>query len=217
LKPMPQRRDEQTFTEIVAPVTRTGGFLIKSIFYSAPSQLIGQRLRVFTSTMTAFEAFSGRHPRRDPPGPWTQRWPSRPRHQLPPWSSQALEAANRKPCGSFDLPRQPVSPGLNTPRAWKVLQRTCQGGTPGRRMSICWFQLHISACEAETGASAGKQTRAGRVRSPRPWCCCWLQRPQHCQGMVAVAHPSLDSFDLLSWGQRMTAARSDIHTLPSIG
>jgi hypothetical protein len=28
------------------PVTRTGGFLVRSIFYSAPSQLIGQRLRV---------------------------------------------------------------------------------------------------------------------------------------------------------------------------
>jgi hypothetical protein len=42
---LPQRRTTD-FTEIVAPVTRTGGFLIKSIFYSAPSQLIGQRLRV---------------------------------------------------------------------------------------------------------------------------------------------------------------------------
>jgi len=32
LKPLPQRRTTD-FTEIAAPVTRTGGFLIKSIFY----------------------------------------------------------------------------------------------------------------------------------------------------------------------------------------
>jgi hypothetical protein len=34
------------FTEIVVQVVRTGGFLVKQIFYSAPSRLIGQRLRV---------------------------------------------------------------------------------------------------------------------------------------------------------------------------
>ena len=35
LKPLPQRRTTD-FTEIVVPVTRTGGFLIKSIFYEPP-------------------------------------------------------------------------------------------------------------------------------------------------------------------------------------
>jgi hypothetical protein len=44
LKPLPQRRTTD-FTEIVVPVSRTGGFLIKSIFYSAPSQLIGPDFR----------------------------------------------------------------------------------------------------------------------------------------------------------------------------
>lgn len=45
LRPLPARRTTD-FTEVVARVTRTGGFLVHSVFYSAPSQLIGQRLRV---------------------------------------------------------------------------------------------------------------------------------------------------------------------------
>ena len=45
LRPLPARRTTD-FTEAVARVTRTGGFLIHCVFYSAPSRLIGQRLRV---------------------------------------------------------------------------------------------------------------------------------------------------------------------------
>jgi len=45
LQPLPARRTAD-FTEIVVQVVRTGGFLEKQIFYSAPSRIIGQRLRV---------------------------------------------------------------------------------------------------------------------------------------------------------------------------
>ena len=49
LKPLPQRRTVEPKVRLRrnrlhrdrGPVTRTGGFLVKSIFYSAPSQLIG--------------------------------------------------------------------------------------------------------------------------------------------------------------------------------
>lgn len=44
LRPLPARRTTD-FTEIVVRVTRTGGFLVHSVFYSAPSRLIGQRRR----------------------------------------------------------------------------------------------------------------------------------------------------------------------------
>ena len=57
LKPLPARRTTD-FTETVVPVTRTGGFLVKSVFYSAPSQLIGQRLRVHVYD-DRIEAFLG--------------------------------------------------------------------------------------------------------------------------------------------------------------
>ena len=42
---LPPRRTTD-FVEIVAPVTRTGGFQAAGVFYSAPSRLIGHRLRV---------------------------------------------------------------------------------------------------------------------------------------------------------------------------
>lgn len=34
------------FTEVLSQLTKTGGFLIRQVFYPALSQLIGQRLRV---------------------------------------------------------------------------------------------------------------------------------------------------------------------------
>ena len=45
LRALPPRRTTD-FTELVARVTRTGGFLVHSVFYSAPARLIGHRLRV---------------------------------------------------------------------------------------------------------------------------------------------------------------------------
>ncbi|NHW28892.1 transposase family protein, partial [Escherichia coli] len=42
LRPLPARRTTD-FTEVVARVTKTGGFLVHQVFYSAPSQLIGKR------------------------------------------------------------------------------------------------------------------------------------------------------------------------------
>jgi hypothetical protein len=67
LRPLPARRTTD-FTEVVARVTRTGGFLVHSVFYSAPSRLIGQRLRVHVYD-DGIEAWLGgthlvSHPRR---------------------------------------------------------------------------------------------------------------------------------------------------------
>ena len=42
---VPVRRTTD-FTEVIARVTKPEGFLFHRVFYSAPSQLIGQRLRV---------------------------------------------------------------------------------------------------------------------------------------------------------------------------
>ncbi len=45
LRPLPPRRTTD-FAELVARVTRTGGFLVHGVFYSAPARLIGHRLRI---------------------------------------------------------------------------------------------------------------------------------------------------------------------------
>ena len=67
LRSLPTRRTTD-FTEVVSRVTRTGGFLVHQVFYSAPSQLIGKRLRVHVYD-DRIEAFLGAtrvvtHPRR---------------------------------------------------------------------------------------------------------------------------------------------------------
>jgi hypothetical protein len=45
LRKLPARRTTD-FTELVVRVTRTGGFQVHGVFYSAPARLIGHRLRV---------------------------------------------------------------------------------------------------------------------------------------------------------------------------
>ncbi len=45
LKPLPSRRTDD-FEEELVTVTRSGGFILRRIFYTAPSRLIGHRLRV---------------------------------------------------------------------------------------------------------------------------------------------------------------------------
>ncbi|MGE0578390.1 MAG: IS21 family transposase [Reyranella sp.] len=45
LAPLPQRRTTD-FEEKVIPVTSSGGFILRRVFYSVPSRLIGHRLRV---------------------------------------------------------------------------------------------------------------------------------------------------------------------------
>ena len=57
LRPLPIRRTTD-FTEVVSRVTKTGGFLVHAVFYSAPSQLIGKRLRVHVYD-DRIEAFLG--------------------------------------------------------------------------------------------------------------------------------------------------------------
>jgi hypothetical protein len=45
LQPLPQRRTAD-FEEKVIPVTSSGGFILRRVFYTVPSRLIGHRLRV---------------------------------------------------------------------------------------------------------------------------------------------------------------------------
>ena len=45
LKPLPPRRTDD-FEEELVTVTRSGGFLLRRVFYTVPSRLIGHRLRV---------------------------------------------------------------------------------------------------------------------------------------------------------------------------
>jgi hypothetical protein len=136
LRPLPARRTTD-FTEIVVRVTRTGGFLVHSVFYSAPSRLIGQRLRVHIHD-DRIEAFLGAthvvsHPRQRGRNDGARV------HQVD-WR-HVIHALRRKPFrrrrtsgstgpGRIGLPRRP----LPAHRIRRCLGRPVRRAAPARRL-----------------------------------------------------------------------------------
>ena len=193
LKPLPQRRTTD-FTEIVAPVTRTGGFLIKSIFYSAPSQLIGQRLRVHLYD-DRLEAFLGgtlvvSHSRARRRGDGHRVHVINYHH--------VIHALRRKPQALWSsIYRDSLFPRTQYAEAWKVLQRDLPRRDACRRMVDLLFIAHDQACEGELAHLLVADLDAGRVPDPKALASRLAPRHMALPRDVTVAHPSLDSFDAL--------------------
>jgi len=193
LKPLPQRRTTD-FTEIVAPVTRTGGFLVKSIFYSAPSQLIGQRLRVHLYD-DRIEAFLGgtlvvSHPRARGRGDGHRVHVINYHH--------VIHALRRKPQALWSsIYRDSLFPRTEYAAAWQVLQRDLPRRDACRRMVDLLFIAHDRACEAELAHLLAAELDAGRAPDPGTLASCLSPRQTALPRDVAVVHPSLDSFDAL--------------------
>ena len=197
LKPLPQWRTTD-FTEIVVPVTRTGGFLVKSIFYSAPSQLIGQRLRVHLYD-DRIEAFLGgtlvvTHPR--------ARGRARGRvdgHRVHVINyHHVIHALRRKPQALWSsIYRDSLFPRTEYAAAWKVLQRDLPRRDACRRMVDLMFIAHDRACEAELAHLLSADLDAGLVPDPGTLSARLTPRNTALPRDVTVAHPSLDSFDAL--------------------
>jgi hypothetical protein len=193
LKPLPQRRTTD-FTEIVVPVTRMGGFLVKSIFYSAPSQLIGQRLRVHLYD-DRIEAFLGctlvvTHAR------------ARGRvdgHRVHVISyHHVIHALRRKPQALWSsIYRDSLFPRTEYAEAWKILQRDLPRRDACRRMVNLLFIAHEQACETELAHLLSADLDAGRVPDPKALALRLAPKATALPTDVAVTHPSLDSFDAL--------------------
>ncbi len=164
LKPLPQRRTTD-FTEIVVPVSRIGGFLVKSNFYSAPSQLIRQRLRVHLYD-DRIEAFLGAtvvvsHPRARGRGDGHRVHVINCHH--------VIHALRRKPQAlSSSIYRDSLFPRTEYVEAWKVLQRDLPRREACRRMVELLFIAHERACEAELAHLLAADLHASRTNSGRP-------------------------------------------------
>ena len=193
LMPLPQRRTTD-FTETVVPVTRTGGFLVKSIFYSAPSQLIGQRLRVHLYD-DRIEAFLGStlvvsHPRARGRGDGHRVHVINYHH--------VIHALRRKPQALWSsIYRDSLFPRTEYAAAWKVLQRDLPRRDACRRMVELLFIAHDRACEAELAHLLAEDLAGGRVPDPKPLASRLSPRQTALPRDIAVAHPSLASFDAL--------------------
>jgi len=193
LKPLPQRRTTD-FTEIVVPVTRTGGLLVKSIFYSAPSQLIGQRLRVHLYD-DRIEAFLGStlvvtHPRaRGRAGG----------HRVHVINyHHVIHALRRKPQAFWSsIYRDSLFPRTEYAEAWKALQRDLPRRDACRQMVDLLFIAHDQACEAELAHLLAEDLDAGQVPDPKALASRLVPRRMALPKDVIVAHTALGSFDAL--------------------
>ena len=145
LKPLPARRTTD-FTEVIARVTKTGGFLVHQVFYSAPSQLIGQRLRVHVYD-DRIEAFLGAthvvtHPRRRGRNDGVRVHCVNYRH--------VIHALRRKPQAlAGSVYRDGLFPRSEYADAWAALSAALPRRDACRRMVDLLGLAHDEGCEAE--------------------------------------------------------------------
>jgi len=193
LRPLPHRRTTD-FTEIVVSVTRTGGFMVKNIFYSAPSQLIGQRLRVHLYDHR-IEAFLGAtlvatHPR-------ARRRSNGHRVHVINYH-HVIHALVRKPQALWSsIYRDSLFPRTEYAEPWKVLQRDLPRRDACRRMVDLLFIAHEQACQAELALLLAADLDANRVPDPRALASRLPPRHMVLPKDVPVADFALDSFDAL--------------------
>ena len=193
LRPLPARRTTD-FTEVVARVTRTGGFLVNQIFYSAPSRLIGKRLRVHVYD-DRIEAFLGAtlvvsHTRQRGRNDGMRIHCINYHH--------VIHALRRKPQALADsVYRDSIFPRPEYAKAWAALSKDLSRKNACRRMVDLLCLAHDDGCETELAAliatdlADGRLPEAGTLKAQLAPCRC--ERPAD----TPVTLTSLDSFDAL--------------------
>jgi len=193
LNPLPPRRTTD-FTEVVTPVTRTGGFLVHQVFYSAPSRLIGQRLRVHVYD-DRIEAYLGSthvvsHPRK------RCRKDGVRVHEIN--YHHVIQALKRKPQAfANSVYRDSLFPRTEYAQTWVLLQEALSRRDACRQMVDLLFLAHEEAVEAELANLMAQDIKEGRLPDAKRLKA--LLRPK-CQDLpkdIAVAQPALSCFDAL--------------------
>ncbi len=144
---------------VVARVTRTGGFVVKHVFYSAPARLVGHRRRVHVYD-DRVEAWLGAtrvvtHPRRRPRRDGKRVHVVDYRHVLP--------ALRRKPQAfAGSVYRDGLFPAPAYAEAWRRLSAALPRGDACTRMVGLLVLAHDHACEAEFAQLIGAELAADR-------------------------------------------------------
>ena len=196
LRSLPTRRTTD-FTEVVARVTRTGGFLVHQVFYSAPSQLIGKRLRVHVYD-DRIEAFLGAtrvvtHPRRRGRDDGLRVHCVNYRH--------VIHALRRKPQAlAGSVYRDGLFPRSEYAEAWAALSTALPRRDACRRMVDLLWLAHDEGCETELAALIAGSLGQGELPEA-----CVLQeklepRRRALPDDTPVALTNLASFDALLEG-----------------
>ena len=193
LRALPPRRTTD-FTELVARVTRTGGFLVHSVFYSAPARLIGHRLRVHVYD-DRIEAWLGAtkvvtHPRRRAAGD------GRRVHVVD--YHHVIHALRRKPQAlAGSVLRDSLFPRPEYAQAWARLSEALSQKDACRRMVGLLALAHDEGCEAELARLIAEDLAQDRVPDARALRARLEPRSRGLPADVPVALTALASFDAL--------------------
>jgi hypothetical protein len=158
LQQLPERRTTD-YEEAVATVTSTGGFVLRKVFYSVPSRLIGHRLRVRLYD-DRLECFLGATPlmtlQRGRPYPGGK-------HGHIVDYRHVTHALRRKPMALLNLVyREQLFPRRAYQRAFEAL--LAGDSKPACRIMVGLLALaHERACEAELAEAIDAELDAGRL------------------------------------------------------
>jgi len=193
LAPLPQRRTAD-FEEKVIPVTSSGGFILRRVFYTVPSRLIGHRLRVriFDDRLECFlGATQVAVLRRGRPVSGNKSG-----HVVD--YRHVIHALRRKPMALLNLVyRDQLFPRPAYARAFEVLRERCDERHACKVTAELLALAHERACEAELADAIAADLDAGRL--PDLGSLCARFRPEATPiPSVAVQLASLDTYNELA-------------------
>ena len=151
LQPLPRRRTTD-HEEALVTVTRSGGFLLRKVFYTVPSRLIGHRLRVRLYD-DRLECFLGSTPVLTLPRGRRPRGALHGRVGYIADYRHVIHALRRKPQALLNLVyRDQLFPRAAFRRAWEALIAAGPPRHACRTMVALLALAHEQACEAELAA-----------------------------------------------------------------
>ncbi len=197
LRALPPRRTTD-YEEAIVTVTRSGGFLLRRVFYTVPSRLIGRRLRVrlyddrlecLLGGTPVLTLCRGRIPRGRAARGWTGHVVDY-RH--------VIHALRRKPGALLNLVyRDQLFPRLAFRQAWEALIGAKPSREACRTMVGLLALAHERACEAELAAALTEVLEAGDLPDLAMLRACFEPVRTSPVPAVTVDLPSLAAYDAL--------------------
>ena len=201
LQSLPQRRTTD-YEETIVTVTSTSGFILKKVFYSVPSRLIGHRLRVRLYD-DRLECFLGATPlttlRRGRPH-------SSGKHGHVVDYRHVIHALRRKPMALLNLVyREQLFPRRAYQRAFEALLAGDSEKQACRTVVGLLALAHDRACEAELAEAIDAELDAGRLPDLDTLGRCFAPNPAAIPDITVEVAP-LHLYDELSTVQLVGAA-----------